>query len=217
MRTNIVNNSTYYVISESKNWKEGDHIVIGQEQNSNFLSLLNQGFVTQNSGEKIPSNMVVNEVVDYIQTGEKSPMLGEAFQYDVAQILIMATDIMNTQTILLREMIYEEVRKAHFPQLPSRQTGMWVIPNEKESLKMAMQELKSPRAKIFELSLTGKIHRVHPRLLELTSFAPIVLRETAYCYWLGNRGEDSAEDEIIFEGLVQVKKVIDANSIKAKK
>jgi len=209
----IVRKASYVMISDKIKWNAGEMYLVGKELNVNSLILENTGFAAELDHSQVALNIVVNEMKNFIQTNQKSPILKDNYHYNPAQTLLEASEMINNQLLFLREMIFEETRKEFFPNLPSRQKCIWVIPKEREILTYWMPKLKTPDAIIYELNLTGKIHRSNPQPLEIHSAPPALIRKSAYRYWLGTMGDETPKDECIFEGLVKVEKVIDANSV----
>lgn len=105
--------------------------------------------------------------------------------------------------LLIRELIFEEVRNAMFPQLPSRQRCIWLIPDNPAAVKYWWSTMAGPK-KIFQLSVSGKYHVANQSFLKIDS-GPYNLnawKERAFRYWAGIKGADAIEDEVLFEGFV---------------
>jgi len=210
-----VDNTTFYFIADNLDWKQGDEFILGEDYNPNFKGLMNKGQISQIGKQQIPTNIVVNEMNQFLSTNQDSELLGDDYHYDVKQTLNEAIEVMNRGLILNRELIFEQIRLEQFPDKPSRQKCMWVFPQERETLQLRMSQLKTPNAKIYELNLTGKIHRSDYQRLELISISPAMIAQSAIAYWNGTGGNNAPTDEVIFEGKCQIAKVIDANSVGA--
>jgi len=105
--------------------------------------------------------------------------------------------------IFTRETIFEEVRAKYFPNLPSRQTCIWV--GTKEAIPFWWEKLSNPlnKHKIFKLGLTGILHRTNEKyLVEDNSHLDLI--HNAIRYWAGEEGSGSLSDELLFEGRIEV-------------
>ena len=101
-----------------------------------------------------------------------------------------------------RENVFEEIRLKFFPNLPSRKRGIWLIPYNKESLDHWVPRI--PKGKIFQISATGKVHNSSEKFLLTGNYTNLdYIRQAAFSYWAGVERE-SKEDEIIFEGFIEV-------------
>lgn len=212
----LIQKETYYIISDQLDWEQGVQLFIGREKNMIFQRSQEEGFVMNVGGEPVPMNVIGKEMFQSLQSKQQSPILKDKYHYDPIQTISELNDVLNAQLFYIYENIFEEVRKEHFPHQISRFESLRVIPKEREALQFWMNEFKTPKAKIYELSLTGKIHRSISEVLALNTIPPIAIKENAYRYWLGNMGNNAPNDECIFQGAVKVEKIIDANSIKVK-
>lgn len=104
---------------------------------------------------------------------------------------------------VIRELIFEEVRKEFFPSHPSRQKGLWVIKlDDPGSLNYWKETLKGD--KIFKVQLTGKIHTANQQYLIPTTENLNKIRQNAFHYWTGTSGARAEEQETLFEGFATV-------------
>lgn len=111
------------------------------------------------------------------------------------------THIAQHYIMLVRELVTEEVRKARFDRLPSRQTCIWAS----EDLGLArfwVQRLNGP-AQIAELEVTGAIHRADSALLLGDSEPFSETYQNAEAYWRGDTSS-KAEPEVLFAGQARV-------------
>ena len=116
----------------------------------------------------------------------------------------MAYTVIKEQGMFIRETIFEEVRKSYFPHLPSRKTCIWVF--EKEAVEYWWNALEGQQKLIFELQLTGSMHRADQKHLINDTLDHDTLRSLAFQYWTGAEGEKSIEEEILFEGVIDIKR-----------
>jgi len=212
-----IQKQTYFHVSDKINWQKDTSYFIGRENSVRYQDLMSRGFFSpQTNDGQLPLNGVVEGMAHYINTQQKPPFLPETYHFDANQTLMEILPMLRTQLVLIRELIFEEVRKDYFPQKLSRYKGLHVIPSDKESLSFWLEQLKTPNAKIYKLELTGKLHRANSELLNTASIPTEHLRHIAYKYWLGNKKQETSKDECLFEGMVHVIEVIDANSVASK-
>ncbi|MBQ4640963.1 MAG: DUF2441 domain-containing protein [Clostridia bacterium] len=103
--------------------------------------------------------------------------------------------------IYLRENIFEEIRANYFPSLPSRKSCLWVC--DKNALDYWKATLGHEH-KVFEVSITGTIHRADQRFLNAEILPSEMIRENAFNYWTGCDGANPIEEEILAEGIVEI-------------
>ena len=107
-----------------------------------------------------------------------------------------------------RETIFEEIRRKHFPSLPSRQTCIWVLPHSEEHLNYWINRLDCNSGEpyqILELKCTGKIFYGNENYVKTIKGGLNPLRELAMKYWSANDVDTNAlNTEIIFHGLFSV-------------
>ena len=65
---------------------------------------------------------------------------------------------------------------------------------------------------LYELELTGILHKTDQRHLKWDVISHEEIRKNAFSYWTGSDGTNPIEEELLFEGIVIVKKKI--NDIK---
>jgi hypothetical protein len=111
---------------------------------------------------------------------------------------------------LIRELIFEEVRKEYFPTFPSRTRCLWVVPEEEGLIDYWRNQLDVDEYeyKILKLSLTGKIFKANQGHLEVGNFPLDTWRQKAFRYWAGASGENPLENEVLFEGFATVLEVV---------
>lgn len=123
-------------------------------------------------------------------------------------------DVLNDYLLFARETIFEEVRQKHFPQMPSRQRCMWLIPdssNITERIKYWIEQksVNKNNCQILKLNCSGKMHLANQKLLERVVGQFDVYRANAFKYWSGcDTAENSLDIECIFEGFVTVLDII---------
>ncbi|MGD6778825.1 DUF2441 domain-containing protein [Sutcliffiella horikoshii] len=111
---------------------------------------------------------------------------------------------------LIREFIFEEIRKEFFSNLPSRQKCLWVIPNNIDIINYWWKQIYSDERVLLKVSLTGKIHQVNQRYLKCNFESLDYNREQAFRYWTGSSEFSNIENEILFEGHIRIVEVLNS-------
>lgn len=111
---------------------------------------------------------------------------------------------------LSREMIFEEVRREHFSELPSRLYCLWVMPEEQSSIEYWKTEIPGEKRFLLKLELSGVIHKANQKFLDLNFDSMNTNRDRAFKYWSGSTGSGQIEDEFLFIGTA---KVLESNPI----
>ena len=117
------------------------------------------------------------------------------------------------------EIILEEVRKAFYPEKPSRLNGIWLT--DKENLKtwLGLFPKNQFQQKIFLVKFTGKVHKADGRWINCNTFSFDILYKNAVSYWKGEPKTKKAKPNEEFIGcgslviLEEICKFKDLNSI----
>ncbi len=122
-----------------------------------------------------------------------------------AKIIVeQVKDVTKEFALFLRENIFEEIRMNYFQSLPSRKSCIWVC--DENALDYWVATLGQGH-QIFEVSITGTIHRADQKYLNAEILPCELIRENAFHYWTGNDGNNPIEEEILAEGIVEVLRV----------
>jgi hypothetical protein len=154
-------------------------------------------------------------MIKYIDKKEKDEYLKPFYHFNPEETIKELDRALKDYLILVREWIFEEIRKEFFPNLPSRQRCLFVIPNDVQSLNYWRNTL-GKNGNILKLELTGKLHRANQLHLDLTTDNLDHIRGKAFKYWAGASGSNSAEDEYLFEGFAKVLEIVSVESFKFK-
>lgn len=119
------------------------------------------------------------------------------------EMLAAARNALDEECTFVREVIFEEVRVNYFPALPSRRTCIWLI--EKHAVDYWWKTLGGDTKTIFEVTATGTLFRADQRHLVHDTMQHDFYRQKAFHYWTGTDGKNPREEEILFEGILQVK------------
>ncbi len=120
---------------------------------------------------------------------------------------MMAGDVPISAAVMLRELTFENLRAKNYPQLPSRTSCIWLcdsedsaiywfdrIPHQGNKRILEIEVLDGCLFKTYEQHLTNKLENINE------------LEVRAHQYW---KGEGSGKQEVLFQGLFQVKKEIE--------
>ncbi|MCH7395220.1 DUF2441 domain-containing protein [Acinetobacter dispersus] len=110
---------------------------------------------------------------------------------------------------LNRELILENIRLAHYPQLPSRFKCLWVTPSYEESAAWIFEFLPGQDKKIVTLTSNSPIIRVDSNFLPLATDSLGEKERKAHAYWSGEES-DNPKIEYLFAGTAEI---IAVNSI----
>ena len=156
-------------------------------------------------------NPSLQKGLTYISGKERNPFISI---YDNAD-LSTATNPLVDYLLYIRESLFEEVRQQYFPQCPSRQKSIWLIPHNENSLSfwkkaLRVNELNIPY-QVLELVCSGNIFYGNEKYLKTSPELTFNnYRQSAFNYWSGLDAdpEKNIAVECIFSGYFTVKEVI---------
>lgn len=157
--------------------------------------------------QRLDSLCVPWKIGDTIFIGDiKNQFFG---MYDTFPITEMDTieNILNEYVIFARETLFEEVRQNYFPELPSRQKCIWLIPPNNEQITFWLNALKCPDGKyqILKLECSGKVFFANEKYLKNTLGNFNLIRGNAFNYWSGHDADETYLGiECLFNGFVNV-------------
>lgn len=210
-------------IKSDKNWNAGDKFTVGKEINPYSKGWQDREYKTK--------DLYINDYAKYLlhNLSKEYEDKDSAFKglAHLNQELLIAL-LSNLE--VARETVFENVRKEHFPDYPSRLTCLYV--NDYENLKYYWDNHKFGKEQnrdILKLKLTGKIHKAYSASLDLKTFSYNQFRQLAFEYWEGKPAETVIEllkgthnikaeklTEHIFEGKVEVIEKVDPKKLKLK-
>lgn len=204
----------YYHIERGSQWSIGETRFVGREKN-NFMKYYDVENITMQDptcNKYYGINQIAGGMIQYINNNQKPPFLASFYHFDANQTVKELNDALCTYLRLVREFIFEEVRKEFFPNLPSREKCMWVIPNNIQALKYWWDTL-GRNGQIVKLELAGKIHQANQQYLELNTNSLDYLRMQAFKYWSATSGTNPIEEECLFEGFATAIDIVDPNKL----
>jgi len=185
------------------NWKAGDEILFGVEDNCMWRSFAGKGDFIELNGEKYTSDLVTRHAFDVYTREQPAPFQMKDYHFNPIFTLREAIDSLGNSLKIIRELAFESIRKEFYSELPSRHKCIWLIPNNKQSFDFWRSTLLNEKQKVFKLAVDGKIHRTAQKWLIGGTLPLDEMNSKAHSYW---KGEDSGsiEDEILFTGKVKV-------------
>jgi hypothetical protein len=207
----VVKNHEYYhikklasnyksIIPENKyNWKNGQEMIFGQLYNLFFESYTRNEHRMTGKNQKFYISWLLNHIISVRNNKSEKIDEIENLYEDNNKILLLSAKALWTTSLIIRELIFEEVRRDQFQNYPSRQKCIWLIKTI-EGVDYWKEKIKG---EIFRVKFTGKIHVGNNKFLNADTFSLNQMRKNAFLYWSGVGSEELA-DEIIFEGVVKV-------------
>lgn len=179
-------------------WHEGAIINIGNEQN--FFYKQSIEFEAKFPRYEDKNNVPWSNVYKYILSNN---MLNFNNAYE---LLKEADRIINEYQILLRENVYEEIRKKYFNDLPSRTCCIWLC--KEEQLKFWKSQLKEYNYKIFMIKVFGSTFKSNNNMIVSPSDSYIEMEKMARKYWKYKENEEKEDDEYLYIGKIEVIKEV---------
>ncbi|MDE2195650.1 MAG: DUF2441 domain-containing protein [Gammaproteobacteria bacterium] len=202
-----IENEKFYHIHKhnSSKWVESAKFTFGEEPNNAWraFEIARRGVTNPETGEVYTIDMVAYRALSsYRKQGKKDPRLS-FYHFDPVMTLAETLDSLFLSTRMIRELVYEDVRKQLYPDLPSRTTCIWLIPEESKSVRFWLDNIRGDHKKVFRVRATGEVHRANQQLILGDTISLSEWRKRAVDYWNGAE-LDSFDDEITFSGEVEV-------------
>ena len=106
--------------------------------------------------------------------------------------------------MMLRELVFEEVRREMFPEKPSRRTSLFVCSGVALPFWMTWFNVDQRSKYIFSLECTGEFHSGSQRFLDSDSMGYNEYRKNAIEYWASEEITGKVNIEILFSGTFRV-------------
>ncbi|MBM3504892.1 MAG: DUF2441 domain-containing protein [Alphaproteobacteria bacterium] len=125
-----------------------------------------------------------------------------------ADFVRFAADIVSDFAILVRELVFEDVRAREFPYAPSRKTCLWLCDTEEDAVAWA-NTLGRGRDlyRILEVNATGRVHTAETRHLENDLIPVPRVQSAAKLYWRGDIAPENTR-ETLFVGKLEVARIV---------
>ena len=133
--------------------------------------------------------------------GQKAGSYGEHVPSTLAKQMY---GVMKDQAILIRELVFEDVRLQQFPSLPSRKSCAFLF--REEHAELWWKKLGGPTARrpIAEVVATGEAHFGDEQYLRADCIPYDEHCEKAVLYWKGTPEDRAEREEVVFFGEFEV-------------
>ncbi len=211
-----MNNSFLHINSTNCNWKVGDELSFEKEDNNYWKSFLRKEDSYNFQGNKHDAFKVLHSAFEAYARLHNPPLVMKEYHFNQINTLKESLDCLRNTILINRELIFESVRNEFFPNLPSRQKCIWLIPNNDDSLDFWINILKSKGShhKLFRIeTVNGTIHKATQQWLEGGTISINQWQHMATNYWKGvNSGK--IDDEILYQGRIKILEEITIPTLK---
>ncbi len=214
----IINKEFFHISKQnSKNdsWKVGTIINTPSESNYFFDRMANERQEKiQNSGEKSILEYLDERLEKFGEQNRQMHLPNNEFEFNesvksfnsqLLDLLDITKKELEQSLKMTRELIFENVRKTQFSNLPSRQRCIWLT--NKKDLEKWWSEFEPNRSKkIYLVKANGKIFYADGSLIKLSVSRFSDFETLANIYWNGakNPNEEYLQTEILFEGELEI-------------
>lgn len=188
-----VDKQIMYHISRENNWNVGDMITAGTDYNPFWLACIDYS-------PKVSINSQVMSIHE---------MIDKKIAFDISQQSIdflykKLGDVSKEFSFFVREQVFEDYRKAYYPNLPSRQKCLWTT----EAAQLPYWKTMSPNTQrsLLTLELDGELFCADEHWLTADTFSAAAYLERAKHYWAGDMSSSPIK-EYLFSGIALVKEV----------
>jgi len=142
----------------------------------------------------------------------RNPELGSFYNYDPAQILRETFDALWESLNFIQELIFEEVRQQSFRDMPSKQGGLWSIPEDPDALQYWWNAIgATDRGRLYRAQATGKTHVEAEQFLNSETSTTVEWRKMIQSYWK-SVGMGNPANEVLFVGRLAVVEEMSAST-----
>lgn len=202
----MINEQTYFHINSNTNLSPhslmqcGDVIEVGHRANPffHFYETYKRTYPVTENPSGIVRQVPAMRFLKLVKEGTiTSPILPT-----------IACDTANHFLMLARELLWENVRSAEFPQAPSRQRCIWLIESMAD-VKNWISRLgfKPNFYSVVRLRATGRALKADGNCLAGDSEPLPVWFEKARAYWSGENSETPLP-EVLFEGRIEIDEIV---------
>jgi hypothetical protein len=210
----ITERKFYHIqIPGKRNWKLNGVYEFGKEYTDYMKLCLKEDFYNGTDNIGYSKRQILQALIQYYNGEEtiKRPQFRELYD-NIQGILKMGHSAITHSNKIIRELVFENIRKDYYPEYPSRLSSVWLIPMNPNSLEYWKKSLPAVKnSRILEISATGKIHRGSDKFLSIDECSLHAFVQNAHKYWEGCDSLDK-KSEIIFSGSLKVIKVLETIS-----
>ncbi len=189
----------------SPKWFEGARMGFGIEPNNAWraFEVARRGITNPKSNEIYTVDMVALRALEFYRKQKpKDPKLS-FYHFDPVVTLAETLDSLFLATRMVREMIFEEVRRQMYIGLPSRMSCIWLIPEDPRAVRFWLDNMRGDYKKVYRVNATGELHRATQQIVMGDTISMSEWRRRATDYWNGAHSE-SHDDELLLSGDIEV-------------
>jgi len=139
------------------------------------------------------TNVPLQNVIDYsMQINDVQTQIS---------LLPIARSAILEYAMLIRELVYEEVRKEKYSHLPSRHNCIWLC--RKEQIEYWKEQILC-ECEIFEIQVFGPVHKTRNLYISLPSDDYYTIKKKAKEYWSENTNSLYEDDEYLYSGKFKI-------------
>lgn len=186
-------------------FKVGKSYNFGSQQNFFARDLFGVDVLVPVAGTSgLPVDLLIRDHLDPTGLGHYKRIRSKTLTPDETGLLKSALSVLNHQAMLLRELIFEQVRDESFSDRPSRLKGIWLIPHDEELLAAWCATAPHGQFRAFEVEATGRFHHGASRWLKPECISATSLRKNAHNHWSESIINPTEQIEILCEGEIRV-------------
>lgn len=176
-------------------WKPGSTFTVKQGERNHFLRYCDTATIGIHhpNGPTIPISQAINK---YQEAPEK------LWHQHCRTLLQQAGKAVKEMGMYIREVIFEEIRRNQFSDLPSRLSCIWLC--DAAGITHWWPRLRSDNKIILKTRVVGTFHRANPAFLIADSIGHDELRSLARKYWSGETVRNEPSEELLFCGQIHV-------------
>ena len=202
-----IENTKFFHIHKhnSPKWFEGARLSFGLEPNNSWraFEMARRGITNPKSNEVYTVDLVALRALEFYRKQKpKDARLG-FYHHDPVVTLAETLDSLFLATRMVRELIFEDVRRQLYTALPSRTSCIWLIPEDPRSVRFWLDNMRGDYKKVYRVNATGEMHRATQQIVMGDTISMNEWRKRAVDYWNGAKSE-SHDDEILLSGDIEV-------------
>ena len=194
----------FHIDTLGHNWRKNDMIFVGDKTNHYWKSFAEKSDLIEINGQNHEVFKVTKAAYEAYAKIHPAPLKMNGYHFNLLNSLKESIDSLGNSIKLNRELIFESIRKEFYPESPSREKCIWLIPDNNDSLLFWNKILNSKiQSKIFKVHVDGKIHRAPQKWLIGGTISVNEWRDLAHNYWKGTNS-GNIQDEILFTGTMKI-------------
>ncbi len=186
-----IKNEIMLHISRKTDWKIGDIIDVGKNENPFWNKCRTFSPEVEVNGQKMP-------LFEMFTRYESFDVTENNINFLYSHLKGISTEV----AFYIREQVFEEVRKNKFNSLPSRHKCIWLTNNENLAYWKTMSE---NRRALLTLEVNGDIFCGDGNWLTIDTLSSVEYEQRAFHYWNGEFS-NAPRKEYLFYGQAIVKK-----------